>query len=668
MVAGRTWSPKSVTEPAGPRGPLGLAADCSAQPIRGSREHRARAGLRLGCDAVLSSNLEPHVSSQSTPSSSGRSTGRIIAVALLSLFVFLSTIPGLSIVWDSRGVSYGPQGPLGFVTDYDGIIKTVEPDSQAAAAVLRPGDCVDLKRTPFESRYFIVPAAARIPAGTPVHMWVWRDQTEREVTLVSSSEDYPWAAKLNLIARTLSTLIFVVVGGLLVLLRPSTMTWGFFFYCLGFSPGIAFGGFSRFPPVWLHLGYILIVDVLSAAGTVGILVFALHFLCDQPPAWRRALDRSIPFLFATFVCLITYPDLANIALGLPAETVQRIMLSLQGAVFGVSLFAALQTYLYGRPDDRPRMQWVVVGLCVGILGTYLGVVLLYSSELPFNPPRWLQSALLTLNVFLPISVAYAVIRHRVLEVSFVVSRALIYGVLTFVVLSLFAFIDWFVGRELEAVRLASYVEIAVAVGLSFWLNSLEKRVETVVATVFFRKRRQAMLRLERAAEAVQHASKISTVFDYLVREPVEALALSSAALFRPDGDGSYRRVAATGWPDTAATVIDRDDPLALELAAEAEPLRPVDIGWHHGDLPARDAAPILAVPIVLRRELLGIALYGAHTNGADIDPDEVSALFHLARATQATYDHLRSLELEARVEQLQEEVATLQAKPGELAG
>jgi hypothetical protein len=611
------------------------------------------------------------VSASTSAPAEVRSIERNIIVAVLSLFVLISTLPSLSLVWDQTGASSGAQGSFGFATDYDGLIKAVAPNSAAASAGLRPGDRIDLQRTSFESRTYIVPGGARAQAGRKVDVWVIQGDTERLASLVAPFVPYRGVARLNLIVRTLTTFVFVLVGGSLVILRPSTMTWGFFFYCLGFSPGIALGGFARFPMPAVHLPFILLIDVLSAAGTVGILVFALHFLSGDPAPWRRSLERSVPFMFVGFAMLIAYPDVANLVLGWPAESVQRIMLTLQGLVFALTIFAATQTYLHGRPQDRPRMQWVLVGLCIGIVGTYLGVILLYSSELPFNPPRWLQSAILSLNVCLPIAVAYAVIRHRVIEVSFVISRALIYAALTFIVLSLFAFVDWFVGRELEAVRVASYVEIAIAIGLSFWLNALEKRVETVVASVFFRTRHQAMLRLDRATEAVRHASKTSTVFDYLVREPVEALSLSSAALFLPADPGAgvdgFRRVADVGWSAASAHVIDHDDPLALDLLAEDEPLRVAEIGWHHDGIPTGNAAPILALPMV-RRELMGIALYGPHTNGADIDPEEIRALFGLARAAEAAYDYLRALELEARLQELRQEVATLRTHAGEAAG
>jgi hypothetical protein len=594
-----------------------------------------------------------------------RSVVRTVVVALLALFVVASTVPGLSMLWDSTDVSYGPQGPLGFSTDYDGVVKAVDPGSPAAQAGIRDGDRVDLKRTPFEDRHYLAAAPARVPAGKSVTIWVKSGSSERPLALTAEPGDYPPAAKVNLFTRTLAALIFILVGGLLVLLRPSLMTWGFYFYCLGFSPGIAFGGFSRFPSAIAQTVYLLLTDILTAAGTVGILIFSLLFLSDDPPRWRRLLLRSTPYLLAAFALLIVYPDFANLLLGVPAENAQRVMLALQGVAFFLSVIAVLQTYLHGRIDNRPRIQWVVVGLLIGVIATYLGSVLLFSSELPFNPPRWLQSSLLTLNVMLPLTVAYAVIRHRVFEVSFVVSRALIYAVLTAAMLSVFGLIDWFIGQQLAAARLASLVEIGAAIALSFWLNSLEKRVEGAVDSVFFRKRRQAMRRLERAADAVHNASATQTVDDFLTREPVEALSLSSAALFRRLDDGSFQRVLASGWPTTSLANIAHDDPLPLNLGTDCLPLRLAEIGWQHAALPQGFAVPILAVPLVARQIVLGFVLYGAHANGAEIDPEEVKSLNHLARAAQATYDHLKVVELDSQISALKVQLAALSMTSGQ---
>ena len=55
-------------------------------------------------------------------------------------------------------------------------------------------------------------------------------------------------------------------------------------------------------------------------------------------------------------------------------------------------------------------------------------------------------------------------------------------------------------------------------------------------------------------------------------------------------------------------------------------------------------APIytLAVPVTVRHELVSFTLYGAHTNGAQLDPDEVVLLEELAREAARAYDHVEA--------------------------
>ncbi len=588
-----------------------------------------------------------------------RSVVRTFVVALLALLVVITTLPGLSFVWDSTDATWGLDGELGFQSDYDGNIKVVAPDSPASQAGIIAGDRIDLFRTPFDSRAYVAGSPARVPAGTHVTIWVNHRGVDRLVDLVPAHQNYPTIAKSNLINRTIAALIFVVVGGLLVLLRPSPMTWGFYLYCLGFSPGIAFAGFARFPSPTMHTINIIGGDLLTAAGTVGILLFAIRFLCENPAPWRQNVERAIPVLFVVFGLLVAYPDVANLCFGWPAELAQRIMLTLQGAVFALSIVAVFQTYIHGQPQNRPRIQWVVAGLLVGIIGTYVGSVLAFSSELPFTTPRWFQSLLLVLNVTLPLTVAYAVVRHRVFEVSFVVSRAIVYAVLTFMIVSTFALIEWFVGQELAAARLALFIEIAAAVAISFWVNSLEKRVGKLVDGIFFRRRREAMQRIERDANAIHRAREQTTVDGYVVNEATSALALSSAALFRRNDNAAYERVLASGWPDNSVSSIDHDDKLVLTLESEWEPLRIAEIAWQHIGVPTGNVAPVLAVPLIARQALFAFVLYGAHSNGADVDPEEVQRLFRLCRAAQGTYDELQVEKMIKLVEELRGEVARL---------
>jgi hypothetical protein len=70
-------------------------------------------------------------------------------------------------------------------------------------------------------------------------------------------------------------------------------------------------------------------------------------------------------------------------------------------------------------------------------------------------------------------------------------------------------------------------------------------------------------------------------------------------------------------------------------------------------------APVLAVPVTMRGELDGFVIFGAHRNGADIDPDEQYALVPLVRNAAIAFDHLEALALRTRVTALEARLVAL---------
>jgi hypothetical protein len=78
------------------------------------------------------------------------------------------------------------------------------------------------------------------------------------------------------------------------------------------------------------------------------------------------------------------------------------------------------------------------------------------------------------------------------------------------------------------------------------------------------------------------------------------------------------------------------------LHGELGPLRLSDIRWPRRDLPQGVGEPVLAVPVLVRHRLIAIALYGSHSNGEALDPDEVDAIDRLASGAAAAYDHLEA--------------------------
>jgi hypothetical protein len=464
--------------------------------------------------------------------------------------------------------------------------------------------------------------------------------------------------KTLILARWLALLLFVGVGAGLVLLRPSVATWGFYLYCLGLNGAANVSSLFLFGPPW-DLVVSAIYFAFASAGFVGVAVFAACFLHEPPVGWRAGIYRFAPLAFLIVFGLQMYWVLAGLYFGWPARDADATALTLEAVLVVAAVYALTETYLRAKGTDRQRIRWVIVGFGIALVAFLTDQILTREG---FNPPYWLHGSLALTSVVVPLTVAYAVIKHRVIDVSFVVSRALVYGILTTLLVGLFSLIDWFFTDYLRLARLGTFAEVGAVVAFGFWFNGLHRRVDTIIDATFFRQRHRAEVQLARNAVALPFATTTKSVGQALVEEPVRTLSLASAALFRRNTIGGYVREESAGWAASDLSHLDEsDDHFLMLLQAEGGPLSLFDHPWRSDRVPGGPALPILALPIIVRRELAAIVFYGSHVHGEAFDPDEIKAIAGLATGAAAAYDHLEAEEMRRSNDLLQRKVETMQA-------
>jgi hypothetical protein len=188
---------------------------------------------------------------------------------------------------------------------------------------------------------------------------------------------------------------------------------------------------------------------------------------------------------------------------------------------------------------------------------------------------------------------------------------------------------------------------------------LHHNVDRFVDSTFFRARHEAEKRLARAAAALGRAESHEAVDRFMVHEPVQALALTSGALFRRSQPSKpFTRELAIGWGEPDLRELTADHPLVLYLLAEGAPVRLGDVRWTADAGEFHVANSVLAAPVLLREQLAAIVLYGPHRSGADIDPDEIRSLAPLTERAGAAYDHIEVQALRAVVQRLMQERQT----------
>jgi hypothetical protein len=182
-------------------------------------------------------------------------------------------------------------------------------------------------------------------------------------------------------------------------------------------------------------------------------------------------------------------------LGRPAALENSVLQIVFGVVYAGSMFILCDTYRRTAAAERERIRWVLIGFGFGLLGNYIGTTLLFSTLIVRAPPPGLSLALSALSVLLPLAVAYAVIRHRVLDIRIAIRRALVFAVFTTVLAAVFALLDYVFGTILEDIGLSHLIAAAVSVAIAFAFKNLEERALATVEAAFFKE-----LRAERVDE------------------------------------------------------------------------------------------------------------------------------------------------------------------------
>lgn len=542
-----------------------------------------------------------------------------------------------------------PFGTLGYQTDSDGIVEAVNAPSPFAAGAIRPGDRIVASATAPQYRIDVIGITVVWEPGQRVTVARARDGIIKPLTIVAAPFVLSGPARVLDVATLIAALLFIAIGAWLVLQRPSLMTWGFFIYCLTAEPAGWLAAHALPNPFGSIVAVLDIAD--GATGTVGLLVFALLFLSPPPLGWRRAALRGMPWLLASLLAFALFSYYRTYVIGgAPADLLARVSVATYG-VLSVLVFAIfVETYFRSQGTDRQRIRWVIVGFGTSLAATFFFGLILRSAQVP----DWLLFLEPLLSLIAPLTVTYAVIRHRVIDVSFVVSRALVYGALTALLVGLFTALDWFFTDWLKLTRLGIAAEIGAALLVGFWVNSLHRRVDWFIDATFFRQRHAAELALTRIAAALPFAATVQAIGECLVFEPARWMMLASAAIFRRGEGESYQRETSLGWgPDTAAQLGESDERLLMLLRSSSNPLSLYDHPSRESGLPMGPAHPVLALPILVRRELVAVVFYGAHVHGEPLDPDEVKAIGALAAGAAAAYDHLESESMRRRVEQLE---------------
>jgi hypothetical protein len=572
----------------------------------------------------------------------------LAAIALLGLVGFAFLLA----TWDSyAGSIFGwDAGPDNRTITY------VTPGGPADRAGIAAGDRVVWERLPLLGRMNLA-LNVTVAAGSTLAVTIERSGSARTMTLAA----VPWGPIVEWVSRAqaLATFVLMAIGIGLVYLRPTRMTWGFLLSTLYWTTTIGWNA------SWIHpgAGTFALIEGLTAVqwglSLAGILIFMSRFPADQARGPLALLDRAAIPIGALATALLVYIDLCVLRSPTPPPVWATIanQYVIAGVVAALASAALVTSFVLARGSDRQRILPVLLAFAFYVALTFAQTV--YNERYTDVAGYGTLAALAVCSMLaLAVAVAYGVLRSRVLDVSFAISRTLVYTILTTIVVGVFALIDFVSSKLLERLQITLLLEVCAALAFALWLNALHARIDRFVDRVLFRRRYLAQERLERVGRTLAHAESAPFVDEALVVEPCDALALASAAVFRRAESGAYERAFARAW-EGAAVTFGSDDRLVVNLLAELATVELTGIRRPQAEMPGGIAQPLLALPLVVRHELNGFVLYGGHVGGEGLDPDEAGVLKQLVHAAAGAYEHIRTKAVIAELDELRTENAIL---------
>ncbi len=543
--------------------------------------------------------------------------GVIAAIALVSLAIIV-------IHFRDAGGTFGLDGSSD--RTQPGVFHVTAVKPPASGAGVRAGDTL---------RYDPSPAnVLKLSSTAPGDRIVFHDGT-RDVVLTATA-----ASKLSttnvafLITFLLAKLAFVAMAILIIWRKaddPAARALAVFL--------VAFGAAIDFDPVIfralpLRAAALLLNQIFVALTAVGVYAFSCYFPQTADRGFRQWMRRLLPALTVVIAAVALGAVVVDYARGGVGSGLGSTYVLLYLATVGAAIVSLMLSYRNASAGERARMRWVLGTFAVGLSGI---VLLLLAAIVGVNPNDAQPLALTIITI--PFGLAYVILRHRVLDITFVVNRALVYSIVSVIVVGAFIIFEWLLSHLVESnSRTSVLLQLGGALALGLSVRFVHARVDAHVDDFFFRDRHLA----EEAIRRFAQEAALITDADVLVKRTVEVAqrnARLTGAAFYARRNGLYLALYST-LPN--ATALDENDEAVLAMRT-----------WHnpvHGQafMDSRLCGDD-AFPMMVRGQLAGFLACGTKLSHESLAPDERDALRVLARDAGIALDSLRIARIEAEL-------------------
>ena len=512
-------------------------------------------------------------------------------------------------------------------------IASVAADSALHAAGAAPGDY--LRFDHYVDRW-------RKPAiGEPVGLTLYRGNLASHLAPLARPEKVPFADYFTYCGRLLIALPALLFGLMISFKQSGSRAYralSLAFILLSF---MYFYDFSYAPRgAALKLGKFLCITAYCLVW-YSCAIFALSY---QP--FQNRLRDMLERLLSMYGALALTTAAYAVGFGLGWETPLLWVGTLLGGIFGLGLVLVclVDGWRQSIGEVRQRHLWLLLALALGAIPAVLTRI----------PPLDAEIAGVRITVLMYFGgqlmmycgLAYAVLKYRVFNFDFAISRAVVFSVVSVLLLCSFGIIEWIYASVMHGGAAPGHgggnkgllVDAGLALAAYLVFHKIHGTLERWVERFLFEKWHTNERRLRAYVRQASHFTTVDALLDSFCAALQRFSGQSGCSIYQRMEGGDYRLVA--GSVDGADDTIGANDTTVVALRTD---LTPVPVDHPHVDL---------ALPMSHRGVLDGFVLMGRKRRGDSYRPDESEALGFAAMHVGLDLHALRVDELQREVDEL----------------
>jgi putative nucleotidyltransferase with HDIG domain len=295
-------------------------------------------------------------------------------------------------------------------------------------------------------------------------------------------------------------------------------------------------------------------------------------------------------------------------------------------------------------DQRNRFRYLILALLITILATMI------------NFTEWGRYPIdIAANTLTAILIAYAILRHKLLDIRVVFRLGLLYTITT-AALGLVYFLAITLTLNLVEVYSGGRVfllSVIVALVTAIVISPIRDAAQSWLDRLFYRERYNAGLMLQRLSQTTASLLDLDKIARIVLSDLIKTMHIGHAAIYiKQISDNSYHLHAEQGEPHLSPMIFGADHPIVKWMARQNRILNgkllgvsPIFKAMWKQERDYLDEFPAeLFIPLNTKGELVGFILLGPKKSTQPYTHDDEVALSTLANQTAVVIENARLYE------------------------